>query len=810
MKKTACFKKAFSGLMICLLLVSALSGCGSKNKADDDSILAQASKASKDYVFASQNLDIGLDSYNDIEKIFFNGEKIYAKVVGDDGTKVVSFNSDGSDVKTVSLKCKDNESFDNITADKNGNIYVILSKYDYTMYEEEYIDGDESENTYVLNEASEESSENASEEVSEETTEDASAEDVSAEEIIDDDMVSDSNETEYLVAYDKEGNQLYKQDLKELYINDYFYCSGLVFSEDDGLILCYNGGIVSYSQDNGFKKLFDTEKDDKYSGQDFSPYLGSNGKVYVVNYNEYGSAQLHVLDTKTGDIAEPSNALGNNYTDSSYLPGNGYTMYISNRDGIYGFDAEKDSMTKLMDYMDSDFDINYALYNVVAISAEEFVAIIPDEDYTYHLMRLTKVPATEVKDKKVLTLGGYYINYDVRTAAVNFNRNSDEYKIKIVVYSSYNTEDDWGAGNNRFNLDIVSGNVPDIVCFRATDPVDSYINKGLFTELDSFFEKDPSVSEDNYVESVFNAYRKNGKLYQLIPKFYISTVATKTSYLDGKSTLTIDEARKLLEKTGADKDFAFGMQERNSFLENGITMSGDNYIDWENKKCSFNSDSFIGFLELAKTLPEKYKDDAWDVYEESFYRDGRSVFYNSFLTDFRSYKRIKQGTFGEDISYVGFPNDFGVNCTVIYPEAQLTISSQSSDKNGCWEFMKYFLSDEYQDSLEYYFPVSKKALQKMGEESMHKLYYMDGDKKVEYDDSYYVDDVEITIDPLTQEEVDFVMNLINSLEFAYCYNENVYKIIEEEASAYFSGQKTAKEVADIIQSRVTIYVNENS
>ena len=33
-------------------------------------------------------------------------------------------------------------------------------------------------------------------------------------------------------------------------------------------------------------------------------------------------------------------------------------------------------------------------------------------------------------------------------------------------------------------------------------------------------------------------------------------------------------------------------------------------------------------------------------------------------------------------------------------------------------------------------------------------------------------------------------------------------IITEEAEAYFKGQKTLNEVADIIQSRATIYVNE--
>ncbi len=40
-------------------------------------------------------------------------------------------------------------------------------------------------------------------------------------------------------------------------------------------------------------------------------------------------------------------------------------------------------------------------------------------------------------------------------------------------------------------------------------------------------------------------------------------------------------------------------------------------------------------------------------------------------------------------------------------------------------------------------------------------------------------------------------------------DDKVTEIIEEEAGAYYEGQKTAEEVADIIQSRVSIYLSES-
>jgi len=41
-------------------------------------------------------------------------------------------------------------------------------------------------------------------------------------------------------------------------------------------------------------------------------------------------------------------------------------------------------------------------------------------------------------------------------------------------------------------------------------------------------------------------------------------------------------------------------------------------------------------------------------------------------------------------------------------------------------------------------------------------------------------------------------------------SEEIYSIISEEAAPYFAGQKSAGEVAKMIQSRIQIYVSENS
>ena len=75
--------------------------------------------------------------------------------------------------------------------------------------------------------------------------------------------------------------------------------------------------------------------------------------------------------------------------------------------------------------------------------------------------------------------------------------------------------------------------------------------------------------------------------------------------------------------------------------------------------------------------------------------------------------------------------------------------------------------------------------------------------------SWWVDDgIEVEMYAATQEDVDRIIELINSVDSSVSFDQDIYDIISEEIQPFFEGQKTAQDVAGIIQSRVTIYVNE--
>ena len=139
------------------------------------------------------------------------------------------------------------------------------------------------------------------------------------------------------------------------------------------------------------------------------------------------------------------------------------------------------------------------------------------------------------------------------------------------------------------------------------------------------------------------------------------------------------------------------------------------------------------------------------------------------------------------------------------------ISAKSGQQDGAWQFVRQFLTPEYQNGTEIYdMPVLKSAFLAKAQEATERPYWTDENGNKEYyDDTWYANGEEIILEPFTQEEVDAMCEFIYTVNRTAYDNEFVRNIIAEEAEAYFAGQKTVQDVVDIIQSRVQVYVNEN-
>ena len=149
---------------------------------------------------------------------------------------------------------------------------------------------------------------------------------------------------------------------------------------------------------------------------------------------------------------------------------------------------------------------------------------------------------------------------------------------------------------------------------------------------------------------------------------------------------------------------------------------------------------------------------------------------------------------------------------MFFDSTALAITAQCKDKKGAWEFVRQFLTCSYQKLLAQQrgIPTRKDALDKVLEYAMAKESYIDEDGTQVR--SFASNMYGIDLFELSKEETEQIRSIVDRVGICTAYDttrEDISRIINEEAGAFFADDKTAEETADIIQNRVKIYVSEN-
>ncbi|MCR4904168.1 MAG: extracellular solute-binding protein [Butyrivibrio sp.] len=667
---------------------------------------------------------------------------------------LASFLKDGTDAINASVTIDSNAYMPYITYDSNGNVYAILDIY-------------ENENTY--------------------------------------------SESYYLIKYDLSLNEIWKVLLfSTSESDDNYYVLDMIYSDDNGVLIHDTKGLELYNSEDGslVKNVLDPT-----TCEAINTIVVSSGKTYAFLSDGDGRyiAELDVSASKLGEKVSMGDSASFGYY--TVKEGIGYDFYCTDSTGIYGFNVGDTTQTLILNYIDSDID-TYSIDIYAAISETEFLAILYSDLYNSNVLyKLTKVNPEDVVDKKVITLGSYYFDYSLRKHVIQFNKENPDYKIQTVIYSKYDTDSDYNAGLTKFNNDIIAGTAPDIIVISPWMPYESYYSKGLFEDLTDRFESDEELSKNEYLDNILEAFKYNGKMYAITPSFTVNTAFVKKSVYDSVSEWNLDNLNKLLDKYGVAKSDFAGSYERGYLFSNIQSMAGSNFMDWSNHECYYNTDDFKAVLELLKNVPDTFDENYYEIDRSAYYRENKSLVYVSALNNFSAYAYAKQGYLGEDIVISGFPSNNG-GMSSINATMRICLNSSSNVKDGAWEFMRYFLSDDYQNSDDFMsgeWPLSMERIETLAQRAMERPYYTDEKgNKVEYDDIFYLGDQELIIQPLTKDETEVVIDFLKSLNNVSFSNDAVTNIISEEAQAFYEGQKTVDEVTDIIQSRVKIYVNENS
>ena len=543
-----------------------------------------------------------------------------------------------------------------------------------------------------------------------------------------------------------------------------------------------------------------------------------DGRICVSCWDDrLGSQALMPVDMEKKAFGESIKVPDNAWNP---IPGDEtYDFYYQNGMYLYGYDLESGTETKVLSWL--DVDVNGDNLSGIRVQSDGTITAVlntwRNDKNNVELLKVYKVPYDSVPQKETLTMAVMY-TYDILDKVIDFNRHSDSVRIQLIDYSEFNDyeNEDYDAGRTKLLTEVMSGQMPDLIGLGQL-PYTQLAAKGLLEDLYPYLDTDPELKRADFFPNVLQALEVNGGMYMVTPSFNVMTLIGATSVVGDKPGWTYADLEAALATMPEGCDPLDMYTTRGDLLQTLLFADLDHYVNWAEGKCYFDSPDFVQLLQFVAKFPDSLPDDMEWESPETRIAQGRQMLTtaNLYSVDSILWDDPRYGEMG--CTYIGYPTNNGVG-SVMSIEQGYGMSASCKNKEAAWQFLRSFLTDETQENVGN-IPVSLKAYRAKLEEAMTPEYEKDENGNIRLDENgekiqvsrggYWTENGDmIEIYAMTQEQADKLWEAITTCTKVMNMDTSIYEIVNEQAQAFFSGQKSAEEVARLIQSKASIYVNE--
>ena len=624
----------------------------------------------------------------------------------------------------------------------------------------------------------------------------------------------------YIRSLDKDGTVLTSAKIALPDENGYVSAYNIITDEDNNAVVTGDSGVYVIALDGS---VVSTISDDNGAYVDSLVKL-SDGTVAATVWGNSG-IELRMVDLKSKTFGDTLTLPTGAY---SLVSGGGdYDVYYTSGVNFYGYKLDTKENVKLFNWINCDINSDNASGVKVCDDGSIITAISEynstDETYNVTLATVSLVPYDSVPHKEELTLATQYLSWDARSQIIAFNRKNDNYRIVVKDYSEFNTEDDYSAGQTKLTTELLAGNVPDIIDLNGM-PYSQLASKGLLADLYPLMDADSELDRSDFFTNVLEALEVNGGLYSTVSGFSLITAVGASSVVGDKPGWTYEEFNAALASMPEGCEAFDVYTTRDNVLRICLSLDMKDFVDWGTGECNFNSEEFTDLLAFAAQFKESFDFDTYEYAPEDDTKariaEGRQmllmssigsldgVFYNDYY-------------FGGDSTYIGYPTADGSCGNLISIDSGYAISAKCEHQDVAWQFLRQFFTEKYQsdESNVYSIPVNLNAYNARVKKAMTPEYEKDANGNYKLDDdgnripvarvSFGTADGVNDFYALTQAQADKLYEAITSTTALYDFSsDSIFDIVKEQSQAYFAGQKTAEEVAKLVQSKANIYVNE--